>query len=91
MTRRLLVVLLLACSAPLATPALAQKPIPRPRLAAGADTNDSRAYLELGNAAIARRARFGDAGYYEALALLDPIVRESLAHFAAAAALPGLR
>lgn len=37
------------------------------------------------------RARFGDAGYYEALALLDPIVRESMAHFAAAAALPGVR
>lgn len=37
------------------------------------------------------RTRFGEAGYYEAMAMLDPIVRDSRGFFPQAAALPGVR
>jgi tetratricopeptide (TPR) repeat protein len=70
MTRRLPSLLLIA-AALLPAAAAAQKPIPRPRLEAGADTNDSRAYLELGNALIHKQPQLAADAYHWAIRL-DP-------------------
>lgn len=70
MKRRLLPLLLLA-AAILPVVAAAQKPIPRPRLEAGADTNDARAYLALGNAIIQKEPQRAADAYHWAIRL-DP-------------------
>lgn len=55
--------------ASVARPAAAQKPFPRPELAAGADTNDAAAYYELGRSLVKSKPDRAAAGFYWATRL----------------------
>lgn len=73
--RRLPFTLLAATAAALAAasvaPVAAQKPVTRPRLDAGADTNDARVYIDLGNALLAREPQKAADAFHWAIRL-DP-------------------